>query len=533
MRTTRRRFMRQGAAALAVTAARGPILLGSEPESARKRLAHRRRRIIFNDDGDDIWNPRSSTPEGFISVRIRHMLDTQADTLFYSTTQSFNYYTHNTRIGDVFLSRSAPYQNNQMQPLLDLGTDPLALAVAFTHRHSLEAIWTLRMNDIHDAFTPPLFPQWKRDHPDALLGKREDWSRHPPGGQRRWWAGVDFNRADVRRRTVELIAEVARNYDVDGIDLDWLRHPIHFPETLRGEPVTAKELATITDLVRTIRRTVEKIGSDRGRPVLLSARVPLRIEHGLYMGTDVETWLEGGLVDFLTIGGGYVPYSMPCDEIVSLGHRHDVPVYPCISHSGMLRRKPYGPGTVYGVEGWRGAAANAFAAKADGVSLFNLFPAPGQDEHNRLVRRVFAEIGTPATLAGKDKLFCLDNAAHLATCGYTNHVVPYEGCLPKSISPDDGLSVTLPVGDDVARAKSVLLRVQTDVVADLACRLNGRSVAPKPSEALKERFGMAWAVAEVEPASVKPGDNAFDVRFARPSDRPTHLTGLELLVRYA
>ena len=29
------------------------------------------------------------------------------------------------------------------------------------------------------------------------------------------------------------IKEVARNYDVDGIDLDWLRHPIHFKVTAR------------------------------------------------------------------------------------------------------------------------------------------------------------------------------------------------------------------------------------------------------------------------------------------------------------
>lgn len=104
------------------------------------------------------------------------------------------------------------------------------------------------MNDIHDALTPPLWPQWNTDHPDALLGKREAWSSAPPGGQRRWSAGVDFARQDVHKRTLSLIAEVARNYDVEGIDLDWMRHPIFFKETLDGQPATPEHVAALTDV---------------------------------------------------------------------------------------------------------------------------------------------------------------------------------------------------------------------------------------------------------------------------------------------
>lgn len=66
------------------------LAFGAAANAERKALAERRRRIIFNDDGDDIWAPESSTPEGFINVRLIHMHDTRADTLFYCTTQSFN-----------------------------------------------------------------------------------------------------------------------------------------------------------------------------------------------------------------------------------------------------------------------------------------------------------------------------------------------------------------------------------------------------------------------------------------------------------
>jgi len=533
MTSTRREFIRTGTLGAAVVFSRAPALLGASADARRKKLAHRRRRIIFNDDGDDVWNPQAKTPDGFVNVRLKHMLDTQVDTLFYCTTQSFNYFTHHTKVGEVFLSREGAFGHNNMQALIDAGTDPLKLAMAYAHKHGIEAVWTLRMNDIHDAFTPPLFPQWKRDHPDALLGKKENLAKYPASGQRHWWAGVDFNRADVRKRTVELIDEVARNYDVDAIDLDWLRHPIHFPETLLGKPVTRKQIDLITGLVRDVRKIVGQAGDKRGRPILLSARVPMTIEHGLYMGTDVETWLKAGLIDVLTIGGGYVPFSMPSHEIVALGHRHGVPVYPCISCSGMLRRKPYGPGSPYAASGWLAAAANAFGAGAGGVSLFNLFPAPGNDPQNQLVRQVFSQVGEPPTLLGKDKLFCLDNAAHLTNCGYINHVVPYKGCLPKTIEPGKALSVTLPVGEDVGRAKSTTLRIQTDKPSDPRCRLNGESIATKPSTDLTKRFGMSWRVAEIKPAAVKKGGNTFEAVLGKPGDKPIALTGLELSVRYS
>ena len=534
MRPTRRQFIRRTSIGLAAAwggrsyCAPGPL------DSECKRLANRRRRIIFNDDGDDVWSPNASTPEGFVSVRLRHMLDTQADTLFYCTTQSFNYFTHNTKVGEVFLSGEGAFQHNNMQALLDLGTDPLKLAIEFAHKNGVEAVWTLRMNDIHDAFTPPLFPQWKRDHPDALLGAREDWDAHPAGSQHRWWAGVDFTRQDVRERTLELIAEVARDYDVDGIDLDWLRHPIHFPETLEGRPVTRKQINLITGLVREARAALGKAGTDRGRPILLSVRVPLTVEHGLYMGTDVETWLKENLVDFITTGGGYVPYSMPVNEIVALAKSHGAPVYPCISNSGMLRRKPFGPGTTYCIEGWRAAAANAFEAGADGVSLFNLFPAPGQDEHNAFVRQAFNELGDPATLAGKDKLFCLDNAAHLDGCGYINHVVPYRQCLPKPLEKGQPTQAVLPVHDDLSGALDTLeLRVQIEADAELDLRLNGQQAALKRAPELDEEYALTWFTAPIPRGCVKKGANQAEVTLAESAEGPTRLTGLELLVRYA
>ena len=532
MKRTRRQFMRKSLSGIAAFTAASHVGYSRAETADRKALARRRRRIIFNDDGDDVWHPSASTPEGFVGVRLKHMLNTQADTLFYCTTQSFNYFTHNTKVGEVFLSKEGPFAHNNMATLIEQGTDPLKIAVEFAHANDIEAIWTLRMNDIHDAFTPPLWPQWKTDHPDALLGKAEDWGANAAGSQARWWAGVDFNRKDVRKRTVELIEEVARNYDVDGIDLDWLRHPIHFPETIRGKAVSPKSIALVTGLVRDIRAMLGRVERERGKVILLATRVPLTIKQGHYIGTDIQSWVKEGLVDFVTIGWGYVPFSMPTAEVADVCHQHGVPAYPCVSASGMSRRAPFGKGQLYGIEGWRATAANAFAQDADGVSLFNLFPSPGDNKHNEMVRQAFSELGDPATLAGKDKLFVLDNEAHMATHGYVNHVVPHAECLPKAIEPGKTTAVTVRVSDVPPVGKgSVQLRIQLESDSKVGVRLNGQPLDLKRATELEERFGMVWMAGPVAQEVLQNGENLLAVQLAQGA-AAVRLTGIEFLVRY-
>jgi len=531
MKTTRRQFLKRGAYGCAAAAAFPYLSFGAVANAERKQLANRKRRIIFNDDGDDVWAPEAATPEGFVGVRLIHMRGTQADTLFYCTTQSFNYFTHATNVGEVFTKQEGPFEHNNMRVLMERGTDPLKLAVEFAHANGYEAFWTLRMNDIHDAFTPPLWPQWKTEHPETVLGVSGDWTSAPPGGQRRWGSGVDFALQSVRDRAVALVAEVARNYDVDGIDLDWMRHPIFFKETLDAQPATPEHAAALTDVVRQCRKHVEDAGAERGRPMLLSVRVPLTVEKGLYIGVDTGTWLAEELPDFVTTGGGYIPFSMPVREVAALAAPREIPVYPCISCSGMLRRAPYGPGIPYSIEGWRGAAANAFRNGGAGISLFNLFPAPGQDGHNAFVRAVFSEIGEPQTLAGKDKLFCLDTAAHLDGCGYTNHVVPYAQCLPKPLLADGALEVALPVGEEVSRAASLRMRLQTDAETPLTAAINGAEIPLQADTELTQRFGMCWQSGAAPIEAAKAGGNAVLVRRGR-AESAINLCSLELAVDY-
>ena len=84
---------------------------------------------------------------------------------------------------------------------------------------------------------------------------------------------------------------------MDGIALDWLRHPFFFrPAEER------RNLLVMNDFVRHIRRRLEYHGKKRGRPILLAVRVPDTPERALAIGLDVQTWVSSGWVDILEQG---------------------------------------------------------------------------------------------------------------------------------------------------------------------------------------------------------------------------------------
>ena len=177
---------------------------------------------------------------------------------------------------------------------------------------------------------------------------------------------------------------------------------------------------------------------------------------------------------------------------------------------------------------WHAAAQTAFAAGANGVSLFNLFPAQGSDQGNRLARQVFAECGAPATLAGQPKLYCVDNAAHLDGCGYTNHVIKYEHCLPRTLAAGETLKVGLPVGEAPTGAASAVLRLQTSGPRKLDCRLNDHALELRVAPEMDVAIGLTWMTAKVVPAALRSGVNECQVRLV--AGEPVDLTGLELLL---
>gem|GEM_PF-601542 len=466
-----------------------------EMAAVREQMQQRPRRIIYNNDGCDVYAPAADTPSGFLAQRMQAVPGSQVDSVFYCTGATVMF-SHDARVGESYGRQPAgaewaEYAGRNTQALLRQGTDTLRLVIDFCRRHDLEVFFTHRINDIHDSMESCNFElaDWKREHPEYCLARQQDQSERNGRDPRFWWSALNFEIPEVRDYLAAIVADICRRYDIDGYEIDYFRSPVFFPPTLDGRPVTRKQMDILTGFQQRLRKIAYREGNRRGRPLLMAVRVPMTVEKCRMVGIDIERWLRADLFDVLTTGGGYVPFTMPTAELVTLGHRYGKPVYPTISASGLR-------GRFRSTAAWRGVAANAWAAAADGLVLFNTFPkAPGHPH--------FTELGDPDGLRYRPKVFAVDN--HPVVEGDLAHAIEQEGILPVPVTAQRTVRVELPVADDVAaaaaagRLKSLTMHVGATGPAaaePLQLRLNGRRVAWRDPQrrayTVPGRFGRAF-----------------------------------------
>lgn len=494
--SSRREFLQQAATATAaisagiqlsttlprLSAAESPAVYES-PELAalRRKAARRRRRLIYNDDGcGPIMQPGGDSPQGFLdgaNSRMRVLPGTQVDSVFICSGAT-HVLNHPTKVAESYADVADKYQiggewalmRDNMRALEKAGTDAVQLTIDFCRRRRLEVVYSHRINDIHNQFLAVERSTWFREHPQYWLNTPENASQ--AGGvnsPRHWWSALDFERPEVLAHLAGIQEEVCGRYDIDGIEIDYFRSPMFFRPNLDFDPATPDQREILTGFQRRLRELHFRTGTKRNRPILTIARVPATVERCLHVGIDIERWMQERLVDLLTIGGGYIPFTEPLEELVASAHRADIPVYATISASGMR-----GPENRYSAhEAWRGAAANLWKAGVDGIVTFNIFPTNSEPR--------FTDIGSPESLAGKDKLFVVDPIRILE--GDLVQGIEQSQALPQPI-PGDGQpgKCELPVGDDLpfADKQGTLAKVELRIhlsdprAVDLVeTRLNG------------------------------------------------------------
>ncbi len=505
-----------------------------DAKSARQNAPHRRRRVIYSDDGAALLYGEP-TLKSYLSRRLDHVADTHVDTVYFNTVMWDDRYSHhpNPKVGEFVLESATAndgewfHAANRYRMLAENeGKDVLQLSLEFCKSHNIEFVWTFRMNDIHDSFEVKSMCRFKRDNPHLLLGKIEDKQQFPPAGQRHYWTALDFAHEAVRDRRLGVIEDLLARYDVDGIDLDFMRHPLFFESVMQGKPASRAELDIMTGLVRKVRQLVLDASAKRGRPLLLSVRVPETVKLSNDIGLDIEKWLAEGLIDVLVVGGGYMPLTMPAKELIDLSHKHNVPAYPCISHSGL--KPPYAV-----PEAWRGSASNLFADGADGVLAFNLEYSVERGRFK--FYDILKTIGEPAILADLDKMYGIDRTV---TGGYMCHAVPQDGAMPRTLelNKDAGL-MSFPISDDVAAAeragklKSIDLRVEIgglNASDKVDLFLNGQKLQDVQREG-------QWLTCNPSVAAIKHGGNQLGVTMTARADdaaQPPQVTAVQLWVRY-
>ena len=142
----------------------------------------------------------------------------------------------------------------------------------------IECLAAFRMNDEHAG--PGLQAGFFNSHPEWRIAGS---------------LALNYSFQGVRDHRLAIFTEVARNYDVDGIELDWMRWMKIFPaaEARARAPL-------LTDYVQQIRWMLDAAGTGRGRSrLLLGTRVAPNVEATVAMGIDLPEWIRRRLVDYV------------------------------------------------------------------------------------------------------------------------------------------------------------------------------------------------------------------------------------------
>jgi hypothetical protein len=498
-------------------------LTRDEIKQQRKQAAHRPRGIILNNDGNDGLTAPNDPPlthEKFLEQRTTALAGTQVATLFYCTGV-FNFYSHHSAETDP-LRYTTDEHRDQGWDLGERGPDTLATIVDFGHRHGMEVFWSMRMNDTHDSYTPHLLCPWKKEHPDWLLAKKGD-KRIRSGNGR--WSAVNYELPEVREKVLRILTDVAERYNVEGLELDYFRHPIFFQPQIFGQPVTQAQRDLLTDMMRKLRKMADQRAAARGRPLLIAIRVPDSVEYCSGVGIDLVRWLQEDLVDLLVVGGYF--QLNPWETSVALGRKYGVPVYPSLDdprfkdEESQKRRQSDAC--------YRARALEAWTAGGDGIYLFNFF-----NPHSPLLK----ELGDPKSLARREQLYpsgAREETAAKQWLSGGEQFVNLPEPLPRhpvTLEPGNTATVELravrPQVDPSQSPPQVIARLRfkdpLDKAESVAARLNGQALKPSGSDG-------RWTNFSVPPKLLQNGVNRFELTLTESAEKNLTLQDLVLIVR--
>lgn len=270
---------------------------------------------------------------------------------------------------------SIPATRNRLDAvkrLADQGVDFHREAMARCRHNGVGAWMTVRMNDVHGCMDEdgPLLSQFFREQRAArqLRAMHRD----------RYWMdrALDWERPEVQEHYFKFVCEVLNRYDLDGIELDWMRFVVHFRPGRELEGGKA-----LTAWIRRVRAECTKSAERRGHPVHLGVRVPTRPEVARRIGLDGVAWAREGIIDLLTATPFWatVDFDVPVAEWKRL--LAGTKVHFAVSAEVRYQPAPEGPWSMISPGLLGGLGATILHGGADSVYLFNMFPAGhGLDE---------------------------------------------------------------------------------------------------------------------------------------------------------
>ncbi len=442
-----------------------PVLVNMAADGVVHFVAHQ-----FRKEGTN-----RAVAEAALDREVDQYVDTGVSHLFWNV--NYQRVGYNSRIWPSYWDVPDPETQVTEWPrtyylLHKLGIDDVFARLIPRSRAKGISPWiSLRMNDHHyfndfSRVSPLLF-----NHPELRVNRN---------------GLFNYAKPEVRDHYMKLIAEVLERYDIDGVELDWIRTPnnFHAHELDAGREV-------LTAFVREAHRHTRAAAQRLGHPVKLAVRVPATPEFAYKKGFDAVRWARDGLVDMIVAsdfwsGCGDFPIERWRAQIGPDGAACTIIACTQCTYSCV----PKGFQFVHNVASQRGFTASMADRGADGIYLFNLFSAVSGIRRMRTPEGKTVEDGTLADLfrAAADR--------EGASSGRRLHPLALHDCLPDktdyrpqlpaaTAADKPAASFRLHIGPPPAASASCRLFIglyATNGVesAQFAARVNGTACKPLP-----------------------------------------------------
>lgn len=259
-------------------------------------------------------------------------------------------------------------QHQRLTPIMDAGVMPIEIYIDECHRQNMEFVAGFRMNDRHGN-NVDFFQTLDKEHPEWILKEYK-----PTGGgkndprNRGLGCSLDYSQQGVRDWLFSIMEEVAKRFDIDGIELSFHRMPECFPRKKAQQ-----SHAIMTGFVRRVSAMLDETGQKKGRELILGVRVLQDIEQCKRWGLDVPAWIEQRLIHYVAPGDwGFTDFNAKYEEFVRLGRAHGCYVYPQAERRiGYPRWKKLKEEQT--PEQYRAVVKNFYGVGADGFSTSNYF----------------------------------------------------------------------------------------------------------------------------------------------------------------
>ena len=313
---------------------------------------YKQRFLLDSDGGNFFIFALTDDPEGDIRREVSRL--PKNVTTYLLCPNAGGAFYNPTKIGDIYKPAV------ELVNAFERSEDPFDTFLSEVKRSGRETMITYRMNDVHEAdkADSPMTATFKKQNPKLTVGYAELGEEFFSGKKLPWMKYcLNYEEPDVQEYILSIFEELCK-YDIDGLQLDWMRFPCHLPGT--PDEVWEKR-EVLTNFTEKVRAVLDNNGKGR----ILSARVPTTLKGCHDLGIDLVDWTKSGLIDFVTLS----PF-LTTDIVIRAEEIKDqigsvIPVYTAIEFDNA--RQPHTP------ESLRATALSMSEAGSDGIYMFN-FP---------------------------------------------------------------------------------------------------------------------------------------------------------------